>query len=117
METSHIDKKTRAKQRVEELKGFYWHLAVYLIVNSFITISKIIRNTFNGESFGEAFWDFGTFAVWFFWGIGLAFHAVKVFNINPFFGKDWEKRQIQKYMDESREEAEKYKRIRSNDEK
>lgn len=111
METYDSNKKARAKEKVEELKGFYGHLFAYIGVNTMITVIKIVRNLGEGETFAEALFDFGTFAIWFFWGIGLFFHGVKVFNFNPFFGKNWEKRQIQKYMDESREEAEKYKQL------
>lgn len=103
------EKRRRAKKRVEELKGFYIHFAVYVTVNTFITTMKVIRDMDEGNSFGEAFWDFGTFAVWFFWGIGVVFHAVKAFSYNPIFGKDWEERQIQKYLERDRKEAEKYK--------
>lgn len=102
-------KLNRAKKRIEELKGFYWHLASYLGVNLFISISKIVRNLGNGETFSEAFFDFGTFAIWFFWGIGLFFHGVKVFGSIPIFGKGWEERQIQKYIEQERTEAEKYR--------
>jgi len=98
----------RAKKRIEELKGFYWHLASYLIVNLTLSGFKIFRNLGNGETFGEAFFDFGTFAIWFFWGIGLFFHWTKVFGVIPIFGKGWEERQIQKYIDQERKEAEKY---------
>ncbi len=104
-----LEKRNRAKKRVEELKGFYVHFTVYVAVNTFITTMKIIRDMDEGNSFGEAFWDFGTFAVWFFWGIGVVFHAAKVFSYNPILGKDWEERQIQKYMERDRKEAEKYK--------
>ena len=109
MNNNNRDKLDRAKKRVEKLKGFYIHLTVYILVNTFISTMKIIRNIGEGESFNEAFWDFGTFAVWFFWGIGLFFHGLKVFSYNPFFGKDWEKRQIQKYMDKDKNETEKYR--------
>jgi len=108
-ENNDRSKLRRARRRVEELKGFYWHLAVYLAVNLFISISKISRNMVAGESFSEGFFDFGTFAVWFFWGIGLAFHAMKVFSVNPIFGKEWEERQIQKYIEQERKEAEKFR--------
>ncbi|MGB5818192.1 MAG: 2TM domain-containing protein [Saonia sp.] len=109
MENKNSEKLLRAKKRVDELRGFYIHLTVYIAVNGFITINKIIRNMGNGETFGEAFWDFGTFAVWFFWGVGLAFHAFKVFSFNPFFSKDWEERQIQKYIEKDKEEAKKFR--------
>jgi len=102
-------KLNRAKKRIEELKGFYWHLASYLGVNLVISISKIVRNLGNGETFGEAFFDFGTFAIWFFWGIGMFFHGAKVFGSFGLFGRGWEERQIQKYIDQERKEAEKYR--------
>ena len=111
METKARDKKKRAMQRVKELKGFYVHGAVFCIVNTFISVNKIIRNMGNGESFSEAFWDLGTFFIWIFWGIGLAFHATKVFGYGPFFNKEWEKRQIEKYMQEDAAEAQRFKRI------
>jgi len=104
------DKKLkRAKERLKELKGFYWHLAAYIGVNSFITISTIIGRMSNGASFLDVL-DFGTFAVWFFWGIGLFFHGIKVFSYNPIFSKEWEERQIQKYIEKDKREAEKYGR-------
>ena len=34
------------------------------------------------------------------WGIGLTAHAVAVFNLNPFFGRDWEQRKIKEFMQE-----------------
>lgn len=101
-------KLNRAKKRLEELKGFYWHLAAYIGVNLFITITSIVGRMSNGDSFLEVL-DFGSFAVWFFWGIGLFFHGMKVFSLNPIFSKDWEKRQIEKYMEQDRREAEKFK--------
>ncbi|TFG78929.1 MAG: 2TM domain-containing protein [Flavobacteriales bacterium] len=109
METINKEKQNRAKKKVEELKGFYRHLAVYLVVNSVISIAKIIQNVGDGEAFTDAFFDFGTFTVWVFWGIGLAFHAAKTFSYNPFFNRDWEERQIRKFMEEERKETEKFK--------
>lgn len=108
MENNSFEKKERALRRIKELKGFYIHLAVYVVINSFISVNKVLRNMNNGETFNEAFLDFGTFAIWFFWGIGLAFHAMKVFSFNPFFGKDWEERQIKKYMEEEENDYKKY---------
>lgn len=112
MEIMDYDKKNkleRAKKQVAELKGFYVHLVVYLAVNVFVTVAKILENLGNGESFLKAFWDFGTLAVWLFWGIGLLFHGLKVFSYNPFFNKEWEERQIRKYMEKEKRESEKYK--------
>ena len=100
------DRYIRAKKRVEKLKGFYWHFASYLVVNLFISTSKIVSGMSDGESFMEAFWDFGTFAVWIFWGIGVFFHAMGVFKHNILFSKDWETRKINEFMDEDKQQWE-----------
>ncbi len=89
----------RARKRLEDIKGFYWHLASYIIVNLFLIV--VIGAAKIKE--GESLWDFGLFATPFFWGIGLAFHALGVFGKNLAFGKQWEERQIKKYMDEENE--------------
>ncbi len=104
MKNLNREKLDRAKKRVEELKGFYIHAAVYVIINIFILVNIFVRNNYEGESF----WELGHFFTPFFWGIGLLFHASKVFNFNPLLGKDWEKRQIEKYMEQDRNEADKY---------
>ncbi|GAB5474292.1 MAG: 2TM domain-containing protein [Maribacter sp.] len=111
METNRREKKKRARERVEELKGFYIHLMVYVLVNLFIMGVSIYARMNEGDSFVSAFFSFGTFATPFFWGIGLAGHASKVLGFNFIFGKNWEERQIQKYMDADRKEVEKYKQL------
>ncbi|MDT7827882.1 2TM domain-containing protein [Pricia sp. S334] len=108
METNRNDKRTKARNRVAQLKGFYIHALVYVLVNLFIVVASIIGQMNAGESFNEALFNFGTFATPVFWGIGLAFHAAKTFGYSPFFSKDWEERQIKKYMEDDRREAEKF---------
>ncbi len=105
MENSNEKKLHRAKKRVEELKGLFIHSTVYIVINSFILVNIYLRS--NNE--GEIFWKWKHFFVLFFWGIGLGFHAVNALNYNPFFSKKWEERQIQKYMEKDRQEADKFK--------
>ncbi len=105
IEENEKDKLKRARKRVEELKGFYIHFSVYIVINSFILLNIFIRSLSEGDSF----WAFGTFFTPFFWGIGLAFHAAKVFHFNPIFGKKWEERQIQKYIEKDKQDAAKFK--------
>ena len=83
----------RAQKRVRAISGFYRHLMVYLLVNLFLIAMKY----FNLDP-GEKFFEFRTFYTAFFWGIGLAFHALGVFTKNVFFGKEWEEKKIQEYM-------------------
>lgn len=84
----------RASKRVKAIVGFYKHLAVYIIINAFLLALKY----FNMEE-DETFYVFGTFSTSFFWGIGLAFHAVSVFGPTIFLGPDWEERKIKEIMD------------------
>lgn len=105
MEENSQDKLIRAKKRVDQLKGFYIHLAVYIVVNAFLLVNIYIR-TANEEG---SFWQVGHFLTLFFWGMGLLFHASQTFNFNPFFGKKWEEKQIQKYIEKDKRESEKYK--------
>jgi hypothetical protein len=112
MKTNKIDKNAaKAKKKVKELKGFYMHLTIYIFINLLLIVVKLIGYQYYGDFFMGPVWHFSTFATPIFWGIGLAFHAIKVFNMNPFFSKEWESRQIRKYMEEDRKESEKYKKM------
>ncbi|WP_028889288.1 2TM domain-containing protein [Tenacibaculum ovolyticum] len=92
-----------AKKRVEKIKGFYIHLAIYILVNIFISGVIIFGLTQDNElSFKEAATHFGTYSTWLFWGIGVFFHWLGVFGSNLFFGKEWEKKQVEKYMDDNK---------------
>ncbi len=107
-ETANLEgeKYTRAKSRVKELKGFYVHLVIYILMNTLITIINIFDNMYNNEStFYEAFWNLENFTVWFFWGIGVAIHGFNTFGLSLLFGKNWEARKIEEFI----EKEERYK--------
>ncbi|WP_240740160.1 2TM domain-containing protein [Flagellimonas allohymeniacidonis] len=101
MESMEQRKLERAKKRIEELKGFYIHFAIYIIINVFILVNIYLST--------DNFWKWGHFVPLAGWGIGVAFHASKTFGFNPLFGKKWEERQIQKYIEEDKKEMDKYK--------
>ncbi len=78
-----------AQKRVEKLKGFYIHLAIYIMmVPVFIYLNFISKAGFPWALFPIVGW-----------GIGVTSHASETFNYNPFFGKDWEDRKIRELMD------------------
>lgn len=92
-EESYQDRYKRAKARVEEIRAFYNHLMIFIIVN----IGLAYLNYYQNE------WDFA----WFLfplggWGIGLLGHALGTFSANPFTGKNWEERKIQELMEKER---------------
>lgn len=80
-----------ARRRVEDLKGFYVHAVVYVLVNIML--------------FSVDFLTPGGF--WFFWpllgwGIGLGVHAANTFVLGGTMGWDWEERKIRDLMDRDR---------------
>jgi hypothetical protein len=83
------DRYYQAKKRVEDIKGFYGHLASYLLVNVALLILNLVTSPKE---------------LWFIWpmigwGIGLMFHGLRVFNYSPFFNKEWEERKIREFME------------------
>ncbi|TAI49223.1 2TM domain-containing protein [Flagellimonas allohymeniacidonis] len=85
------NKYIKAKERVTQLKKFYANLTTYVLVISALALINYLTNGFR--------------YMWFLWaalgwGIGVAFHAIGTFNLNPFFGKGWEQRKIKQYMEE-----------------
>ena len=89
----------RARNRVERLRKYYFHVIIYFMVNTGISTYKIVRNMNNGESFEEALWDLDTFIVWIIWGIILLINTFAVFGIPFLLGKNWEEEKIKKYME------------------
>jgi len=82
----------RAKKKVDSIKGFYWHLAVYVVINCFI-VTLIVTNA------NVSVFSFEALSTPLFWGIGLAFHFLGVFGSDMLFGQQWEKRKIKEFMD------------------
>ncbi|PQZ47970.1 MULTISPECIES: 2TM domain-containing protein [Bacillus] len=81
----------RAKKRVENLKAFYIHLTVYILVNLMLFLINVSSDSSK---------------LWFLyplggWGIGIVIHGLTTF---PFgiFGKEWEERKIKEYMEKDK---------------
>lgn len=77
-----------ALRHVRKIRGFYGHLAQYVVVISFLVILNLITSP-------KYFW-----AMWpaMGWGMGVLFHGMRVFGKMPFMNADWEKRQVEKYL-------------------
>ena len=83
------EKYYQAKKQVQEIKGFYAHLATFILVNTFLFILNFMYSPYNWWFYWPLFG----------WSIGLAFHALGVFGKNMFFGKDWEEKKIKEIME------------------
>lgn len=80
----------KAKKRVEEIKGFYSHLVITIVI---IPVLVFINLEFTPQY------------QWFWWALfgmslGLFFHWLGVFGFQSFgLGKDWEEKKIKELMD------------------
>ncbi|TRZ42833.1 2TM domain-containing protein [Robertkochia solimangrovi] len=103
--TEYSKKLKKAQRRVKEIKGFYWHLAIYVIVNGFMLINYFISHAFGGD-----------FEIWILfmsvagWGVGLGIHFWEVFGKDLVFGANWEERKIEKLMQKEAEEMDRYQK-------
>lgn len=94
-----------ARKRVEKIGKFYKHLAIYIVVNMFLSAIFIVGDINDGDSFTKAFTNYHNYKIWLYWGIGIVFQALNTFGLNLFFNKDWEERKVREYMND-----EKYRR-------
>jgi len=89
----------KAKERIKKLKDFYMHLSVYIIFNT-----ATLLLFYSGYDLKINFWRFGTFATPFWWGLGLAIHALIVFLPNMAFLKRWEEKKLNQFMKEEQQQ-------------
>ena len=73
---------------VRKLKGFYLHLAQYVVVIAALCAINLLTTPHR---------------LWFYWpalgwGIGILAHAATIFGWLPFLGVGWEKRQVEKRL-------------------
>lgn len=80
-----------AFSHVRRVKRFYIHLLQYAVVIGALALINLVTHPAR---------------LWFVWpalawGIGLLSHAASVFEFIPFFGADWEKREVEKRLGRS----------------
>lgn len=79
----------KAKERVEAIKGFYGNLLAYCIVIPCLAFLNYRTTSFPWVIFPILGW-----------GFGIAMHAMEAFGKNPLWGKRWEEKKMQEYMDD-----------------
>ncbi len=84
-----------AKERTQELRGFYSHLLVFVLINILLITVNLLT------SWGD--W-------WFYWpllgwSIGVVVHGAWIYWGRDLWGKKWEERKIRELMgDRARED-------------
>lgn len=79
----------KARERVENIKGFYGNLFAYCLVIPFLAWLNLRSTSFPWAIFPALGW-----------GIGLLAHGLSAFGKNPFWGPQWEERKIKELMEQ-----------------
>ncbi len=93
----------QARKRVGQLKKFYSHIMIFIVVNIALIVLKLhlfdrLRDWGNGIEFHKVHWtDWEIISTPLIWGVFLIGHGIWVYS-RP-FTKKWEERQIQKIME------------------
>lgn len=96
----------RAQKRLKDIKGFYGHLAAYIIVNLVVIFTRAKFWILQGDNSSLQdiellnWIDWNLYGTPIIWGAFLIVHAIGTFGKNPLLGKSWEDRQIKKYMEQ-----------------
>lgn len=76
----------RARKRVQDIRGLYVHLLVYLCIIGGLFVLDAVT--------GGGWWFFWVAIPW---GIGVATHVVAVTS-DSVFDSDWEDRKVERYL-------------------
>ena len=79
----------KAKERVQEIKGFFGNLLAYCIVIPFLAWINYRTTDFPWVLFPALGW-----------GIGLVTHGMEAYGYNPLWGRRWEERKIKEFMEQ-----------------
>lgn len=85
------DKYLKAKRKVAEIKEFYISLTSYVVF-----IVALAGLNYYVNQWRNAWFLWAAFG----WGIGIVFHAMKVFGGVSFLSKDWEERKLKQFLED-----------------
>ncbi|MFC0603902.1 dihydrofolate reductase [Winogradskyella pulchriflava] len=110
-QTSTIDKDQlelieNAQKRIRQKKRLYIHFVIFLIGAVFLILANTVLGI--GENFKIAGINWFVYAI-LAWLFLFAYHFFNVFITNKFMGKDWEKQQLEKLVNQQQARIEKLK--------
>lgn len=77
-----------AYRKAQQVRGFYGHLLTYVLVNAGLAAINLL-------TFPKMLWFVFPLIGW---GLGLAAHAAKAFDLLPWSGVAWERRFIEQHL-------------------
>ena len=97
----------RAKRKVNALKGFYNHVKIFVLINGLLYLGRSgVLDFFAADgtslpSYYFAWLDLNILV----WGGALVIHGIIVYHNKLPWLKNWEARQIQKFMEEDQDSS------------
>ena len=85
---AHVEDEALALAKVRKIKGFYMHVAEYVLIIAFLAMINLLTAP-------RQIWVQWAAIPW---GLVLALHGLRVFDKIPFLNADWEKRTVEKYL-------------------
>jgi dihydrofolate reductase len=95
-----------AQKRIKQKKRLYIHFVIFLIGAVFMILANTVLGIGKSIKFAGIDWFVYAIIAWLFLFI---YHFVNVFITNKFMGKDWEKQQLDKLVDQQQKRIEKLK--------
>jgi dihydrofolate reductase len=110
-QVSTIDKEQlelieNAQKRIKQKKRLYIHFVIFLIGAVFLILANTVLGI--GKDFKIAGIDWFVYAI-LAWLFLFAYHFFNVFITNKFMGKDWEKQQLDKLVNQQQQRIDKLK--------
>lgn len=105
MEGAQENKRIRASKKVQEVKKFNWYVITSTLASLMTLGMAYFFSTQNAPDFLIAIFLFAPFI---FVVVGVIYYFT-IFDRNPILVNRWEERQVQKYIEQERSEAEKYR--------
>lgn len=102
----------RAKKRVKDIKAFYGHVKIYVVVNVLLLIGRsFLLEYLDIEKRNVEFqnwFDWNTLITPILWAIGLLAHGIYVFQFKSEVMKNWEQKKIQEFLDKEKTSTESF---------
>ncbi|MCT4628798.1 dihydrofolate reductase [Winogradskyella sp.] len=110
-QTSTIDKDQlelieNAQKRIKQKKRLYVHFVVFLIGAVFLILANTVLGIGKDFTIAGINWFVYAILIWLFLFI---YHFINVFITNKFMGKDWEKQQLNKLVNQQQQRINKLK--------
>jgi len=116
MENEAYMKYDKAKKRVKEIKGFYGHIWIFVIVTILIYVTRfLILPKIGVLPKEEGFIDWLNWNTYIFpalWALGIGIHGMTVYRDKFKLFRGWEERKIKELI--QKEEDKKQQTIRNN---